>query len=163
MAALPQPGSAAAGGRPVVYLHPGQLFAGAEPVDVTTILGSCVSTCLWDPRARMGAINHFLLPSGDAEGEPSARFGDVAVRMVVEMLLARGSRVRDLQAKLFGGACVVHGVTRDDHLGAKNVAAARALLDRYGVPVVAADVGGRCGRKLVYRTDSGLALVKVMG
>src|SRR6185503_16258878 len=41
-----------------VYLAPGRLYASAGPVQVTTILGSCVAVCLWDAHERVGGINH---------------------------------------------------------------------------------------------------------
>ena len=42
-----------------------------EPAVVRTVLGSCIAVCLRDPRARIGGMNHFMLPDGDA-GQPSA-------------------------------------------------------------------------------------------
>ena len=48
----------------------GQARASADPqAEMNTILGSCVATCLFDPVARIGGMNHFLL----AEPPQSAR------------------------------------------------------------------------------------------
>ena len=62
------------------YLHPGQIFVSAESYAVTTILGSCVSACLWDPLTKIGGINHFLLPVEVGAAHASGRFGNLAVR-----------------------------------------------------------------------------------
>jgi chemotaxis protein CheD len=150
-----------AGARMKIYLHPGQLFASAERCAVTTILGSCVALCLWDPISKVGGINHYLLPFWVGECLASARFGNVAVRDLIDRVLAHGGQKWRLQAKLFGGACVLEAFrNREKHLGMKNVEVAQSLLEEEGIPVVAHDVGGQKGRKLIYHTDSGTAWVK---
>lgn len=152
--------------RDSTYLHPGHVAVASRATAVTTILGSCVAVCLWDPAGRLGGINHFLLPSV-AEGSDvsSPRFGNVAVGQLVERVLALGARRRELQAKVFGGACVIDAFRArpaDDHLGLKNVEVAQTLLRHEGIPVVAEDVGGRRGRKVIFHTDSGVALVRLI-
>jgi chemotaxis protein CheD len=143
-----------------VYLAPGRLHATAEPVQVTTILGSCVAVCLWDPDRRVGGINHFLLPEGVP---PSSRFGDSAVRMLVESVLALGASRTRLRAKIFGGACVLEAFRHDTHpLGARNVEVARERLRAEQIPVVGEDVGGDLGRKLVFDVQTGCAWVRAI-
>lgn len=149
--------------RAAVYLHPGKLYASAEPCVVTTILGSCVAVCLWDPVLGIGGINHFLLPYGPSTGSSSERFANVAIPSLIRKLLALGGTTRNLQAKLFGGACVIESMqAADRHLGAKNVEAARRTLAAEGIPIVGDDVGGRRGRKLLFRLDDGAAWVKLL-
>jgi chemotaxis protein CheD len=142
-----------------VYLPPGQILVSTEPLQVTTILGSCVAVCLWDPELRLGGINHFLLPQ--TQGEPSPRFGETSTRVLVERVLAFGARPERLVAKVFGGASVLAGF-RDGagSLGERNAEAACAILAGCGVPVVGGDVGGRQGRKLVFDLRTGNVWVK---
>ncbi len=142
------------------YLQPGQLLACLEPTSVTTILGSCVSVCLWDRRQGIGAINHYVLPSGYLDREQSLRCGPVAIARLIEDMRALGCTLGDLQAKLFGGAWVLAAPRREDHIGALNVQVARDELRRAGIPIAAEDVGGSRGRKIVFHTESGIALVK---
>jgi chemotaxis protein CheD len=145
------------------YLHPGQIFVSTESHAVTTILGSCVSVCLWDPISEIGGINHFLLPfdGGDAQG--SGRFGNLAMRELVEKLLAIGAGQDRLQAKLFGGACVLEAFrNRPNHLGGQNVEVARRMLAALNVPIIGEDVEGQNGRKLIYHTDTGSAWIKLL-
>ena len=147
--------------RSPVYLQPGQLLASAEPVRATTILGSCVAVCLWDRRLRLGGINHYLLPHWVGNGQLSPRFGNVAIGLLIDRLLSLASQKRNLQAKVFGGASVIGALrVRKNHLGGKNVDLARSLLREYGIRLVAEDVGGRRGRRLVFHTDSGEAWVR---
>lgn len=149
------------GGRSRIYLHPGELFASAQRSAVSTILGSCVAVCLWDPIARIGGINHYLLPLWTGQGAVSPRFGDIAVQELLNKLLELGGQKSRLQAKLFGGACVIDAFReRESHLGTKNVQTAEELLQREAIPLVGHDVGGCKGRKLIFHTDDGTAWVR---
>jgi chemotaxis protein CheD len=86
------------GALPSVYPHPGQLFASAEPASVTTVLGSCVSVCLWDRDRGIGGINHFVLPIWAGNGTSSPRFGNVAMEALLARLVGLGARARDVEA-----------------------------------------------------------------
>lgn len=145
------------------YLHPGQLYVGTEPTAVTTILGSCVAVCLWDSAFGIGGINHYLLPSGSRASSTPLRYGNFALSHLVEGLIRVGARVAHLQAKLFGGACVLDALRgKVIHLGDKNVEIAKATLDQLGIPIVAFDVGGHSGRKIIFNTEDGSAKVKLL-
>ena len=156
--------SSPAGGasdRAAAYLHPGQLFVSADSYAVTTILGSCVAVCLWDPVTRIGGINHFLLPTFSGQGIASPRFGNIAIKDLLDQLAALGSQKHNLLAKMFGGACVLEAFRqRQNHLGMQNVEVARELLESESIPLVGHDVGGQRGRKVVFHTDDGAAWVK---
>lgn len=145
------------------YLHPGQLFVSSAGHAVTTILGSCVAVCLWDSVAGVGGINHYLLPIFGGDGTASSRFGDVAIKELIRQVLDRGGRLHMLQAKIFGGACVVEAFKlRHGHLGESNVRIAEQVLQNAGIPASGRDVGGRRGRKLIFHTDTGAAWVKAL-
>lgn len=162
-APLPGVDSLTVVGEGAVYLHPGQLHAAPAPAVVTTILGSCVSVCLYDTRRGIGGINHFQLPHHATEQEASPRFGPAAVRMLMDEVLRLGAARHALEAKLFGGACVLEpAATAARPLGAQNVAIARELLADAGIPVRAEDVGGDRGRKLIFRVDDGAAWVRTL-
>jgi chemotaxis protein CheD len=145
-----------------LYLHAGQLHASAEACYVTTILGSCVAVCLWDGHAGVGGVNHFLLPYCPADAAlANARFGNVAMARLIERLIALGARRDRLQAKVFGGACVIEAFRGSGrHLGEKNVEMAMGALEEAAIPVVSRDVGGHHGRKLVFDTGEGAAWVR---
>jgi len=152
-----------ADGRATAYLHAGQLFVSAAPAVVTTILGSCVSVCLWDGLNSIGGINHYLLdyPVGD---QPQAgRFGHLAIPDLIERLCAAGARRRNLAAKIFGGASIIggHASSRLD-LGGRNVDLALEMLERQQIPILHSDVRGSRGRKLIFQTDDGTGWVKVL-
>jgi len=146
------------------YLHPGEIHASGHPTRVTTILGSCVAVCLIDPRRHVAGLNHFLLPHAPTASHGSVRYGDVAIDVLVRRLLALGATRDGLIAKLFGGANVLHAFTDEArHIGAANVELARTMLERHGIPLVAEDVGGTRGRKVVFSVPDGAAWIKVIG
>jgi chemotaxis protein CheD len=147
--------------RKKIYLHPGQLYAIGESAAVTTILGSCVAVCLYDPVTQIGGVNHFLLPVAGTGGPKSPRFGNVAVPDLVDKVVKLGAEPKRLQAKLFGGANVIEAFRdRENHLGTQNVRIARELLAAEAIPVISEDVGGQKGRKLVFLTNDGSAWIK---
>ena len=154
----------ASGGLRAVYLHPGELFAAPHPTEVTTILGSCVAVCLWDTRLRVGGINHFLLPAAPLGQVPSIRYGDRAIPALLAELTRMGSLRRHLQAKVFGGAATGpgHGASSRISLGERNAELALRLLAEEGISVLGQDLGGAFGRKVRFRTDDGMALVKLL-
>jgi len=105
-------------------------------------------------------MNHFMLPNRAGE-EFGAKFGNVAVPQLISRMCELGCRACDLQAKVFGGACILQGFQQgSSELGQKNVDLARALLQAERIPIAGEDVGGPRGRKLIFSTDSGEALVK---
>ena len=145
------------------YLHPGQLFVSADGYAVTTILGSCVAVCLWDPVTKIGGINHFLLPNFSGDGIASPRYGNIAIKELLYRLAQLGSQKHNLLAKMFGGACVLDAFRqRQHHLGTKNIETAQELLKSESIPVIGHDVGGQRGRKLIFHTDDGAAWVKAL-
>lgn len=146
-------------GREQIYLHAGQLAVSARPAAVVTVLGSCVAVCLFDPGARVGGVNHFLLPH-HVERERSARFGSVAVPQLVDEVVRAGASRSALVAKVFGGASVIGALGEGRRLGDENWALALRLLEEAGIPVLDRDVGGQRGRKLVFITDEGTAWVR---
>jgi chemotaxis protein CheD len=151
---------AAAPARRGVYLQPGHVHATAEPTAITTILGSCVAVCLFDPERGVGGMNHFLL-AHPVRRERSSRFGTVAMEELLDRVTELGASPGALRAKVFGGAAVL-GARSGRTLGDENVALAVATLEGCQVPIVAGDVGGARGRKLVFHTDDGDAFVRAL-
>ena len=142
------------------FLQPGHLVVAAEPMQVTTILGSCVAVCLFDVTKRVGGINHFLLPFAGGRATTSARFGDFAMKELVDGVLRVGARRPFLQARVFGGASMFAELKSAASLGQKNVELALDFLARFAIDVIEIDTGGNRGRKLIFRTDEGSACLK---
>ncbi len=146
----------------VAVILPGEYFVSQEPKVVYTILGSCISVCLHDPFVKVGGMNHFMLASpskteGHDNWSDSGRYGSFAMEMLINEILKRGGKKKRLEAKVFGGAKIYDGTI---DIGAKNAAWALDFLDKEGVPLMKANVGEACPRKVYYFTDSGKVLLK---
>ncbi len=155
--------------RTKVYVPPGGFSIARMPTAISTILGSCVSVCLWDPERSVGGLNHFLLPHWVEGGGDSWRYGNAAIEGLIDAVVASGARESGLRAKVFGGARVLAafagsgGAGRPGgHLGGRNVEIAQQTLARRAIPIVALAVGGERGRKLIFHTDDGSAWVKLL-
>jgi chemotaxis protein CheD len=141
-------------------IGPGELYASKRNILIVTVLGSCVSVCLLDPVARIGGMNHFMLPdragSGSLLSEP-ARYGAHAMEMLVNNLLTMGAQRGRLIAKVFGAGRVLPGMT---DVGARNAQFALDYLKRENIPVKAQDVGGKHARKIYLFVETGRVLCK---
>lgn len=135
------------------YLFPGQFIVYREPCLVTTILGSCVAIALFDPLKRIGALNHYLLPQpGSSSGERSLRYGSVSTDEMIDEMLSVGASLDRLQAKVYGGARVLDNLNLGESIGKQNIDFAMKYLSQHRIPVVANDVGGTTGRKIILNT-----------
>ena len=143
------------------YLCPGDIFAHREPHRITTILGSCVSVCLFDPFLSVGAINHFMLPLWDGKGLAIPKYGNIAIMKVIEKMEFFGSKRGNIIAKLFGGASLSQA-SGPISVGSKNIILAKDMLAGEGIRIVASDLGGSRGRRLLYYTSTGRARVRLV-
>ncbi|GFO64890.1 histidine kinase [Geomonas paludis] len=153
-----------------VKIVAGEFYATDEAVAITTVLGSCVSVCLYDVELGIGGMNHFMLPElqqgGSAtpcsgvcndDSQSCARYGSCAMRRLLEQLELLGANRKRLAAKLFGAGHVMESST---DIGGNNAAFAVDYLKKQGIPIVASDLGECCPRKVMFFPKTGRALVK---
>lgn len=126
---------------------------------ISTILGSCVAICLHDEVARLGGMNHFLLPDGPAIGVQAASFGVNAMELLINALIKQGAVRARLQAKAFGGARMIAGLV---DIGACNTAFVQRFLHREGIPCVSHSLGGHAARRIEFWPESGRARQRVL-
>lgn len=138
------------------------LFAVREKHQVTTILGSCVSVCLWDPGQRTGGMNHYIFPHWNGEGLASPKYGNVAIVKLIDLMMDLGSKKRHLRAKIFGGASTIMHSRGLLNVGERNIQLSQDVLKEEGIPIISSDVGGRFGRKIIFDTETGSVLVKMI-
>jgi chemotaxis protein CheD len=141
------------------FLYPGYIFVAKEATAISTILGSCAAVCLWDRRLKVGGMNHYLFPEGPEDTPNRLRYGNVANPELLKQMLDLGCDVKDLQAKIFGGACAF-SVDPVLAVGSKNVVLAEEFLRGAGITMVAKDVSGKNGRRLTFNTNDGSVLLK---
>jgi chemotaxis protein CheD len=145
-----------------VKVLPGEYFVDDEELLIMTTLGSCIATCLWDRNAKVGGLNHFMLPDGaDADDVAGlgGRYGSFAMELLINELLKRGARRSSLEAKVFGGGQVVAGMDSMD-IGERNTRFVLDYLRTEHIPVISSDVRGIHPRKVCFLPASGKAMVK---
>jgi chemotaxis protein CheD len=145
-----------------VKVLPGEYFVHDEDIAILTTLGSCIAACLWDGRARVGGMNHFMLPQlegGAADATASGRYGLHAMELLINELQRRGASRGALEAKVFGGAQVIDGM-HSMNVGTRNTEFVLDYLRTERIPVVSKDVLDIHPRKVCFLPASGRALVR---
>ncbi|NEV61787.1 chemotaxis protein CheD [Thiorhodococcus minor] len=143
------------------FLRPGEHCVTREPMMLSTLLGSCVAVCLFDPVAHVSGMNHFLLPVRNPAAGPATldsnagRYGLWAMEILIDnKALKLGARRERLRAKAFGGANVLQvssGALPERYsIGTANVQFVRRFLEQDGIPLVAQDLGGLNGRQIYF-------------
>lgn len=135
-----------------LYITQGQHAVGhdAELV-VSTILGSCISICLWDPVAGVGGMNHLLLPSMKQDNG-SMSVGAVDMDLLINKMMPLGAVRPRLRAKVYGGSSMLKGRT---DIGARNATFGREYLKNEGIPCDTTDLGGDKARRIRFWPATG--------
>ncbi|MBI2744400.1 MAG: chemoreceptor glutamine deamidase CheD [Burkholderiales bacterium] len=139
-----------------VKVLPGEYFVSGEDVLIMTVLGSCIAACVWDGKARIGGMNHFMLPEGE---DGSGRYGSYAMELLLNEMIKKGARRETMQAKVFGGGAVMAGFTTMN-VGERNTKFVLDYLATERIPVVSQDVLDIHPRKVCFFPVTGKALVK---
>lgn len=139
-----------------VKVLPGEYFVSSDDVLIMTVLGSCIAACIWDGKARLGGMNHFMLPEGD---DGSGRYGSYAMELLLNEMIKLGARRETMQAKVFGGGAVMAGFT-SMNVGERNTKFVFDYLATERIPVVSQDVMDIHPRKVCFFPVTGKALVK---
>jgi len=153
--------------RTAVKLLPGDFFACSGDEMIVTVLGSCISVCLYDNLLKIGGMNHFMLPEGKKtstnpliKNEPiktkqsfvyqdsnAARYGNAAMELLINEIIKLGGNRQNLTAKIFGGG----SVTRSSiDIGEKNIRYIKEYLTLEGITITNQDVGGSHPRKVYF-------------
>ena len=136
-----------------IYIVQGEDAVGADKdVVISTILGSCISVCLWDPYRGVGGMNHLLLPELRQSGQGLDTEGAIAMERLINRLVKKGAERARLRSKLFGGSSMLSGMT---DIGMRNAAFGRRYLAAENIPCDSESVGGTLARKLRFWPASG--------
>lgn len=142
---------------PRIFLNAGDFHFGAAPLQLETLLGSCVTVTLWQPRRRIGGMCHFLVPSRPRSraDKLDGHFADEAFALFDAAIRKSGSKPEAFQAKLFGGGNMFPNARNSLNVGENNIVVARQLLKQRGIPLLAEHAGGAGHRKLIFDLNTG--------
>lgn len=148
-------------------LLPGEYYVTREQEMIVTVLGSCISACVRDPVAGVGGMNHFMLPAsqneshgtwgGNSDKDYTMRYGDFAMKRLVNEILRNGGRRENLEVKIFGGGRILAQMT---DIGSRNIAFAHEYVRATGLRLANEDTGGIYPRKVYYFPQEGRVRVK---
>ncbi|WP_305041863.1 chemotaxis protein CheD [Geoalkalibacter sp.] len=151
---------------PVISLLPGEYRASAENLVLSTLLGSCVAACLYDPVRRIMGMNHFLLCGTRSLSNlplllsESGRYGVHAMELLINDMLKIGAQRRNLRAKVFGGATIIAPKSAGPGVGELNCRFIREFLHHEKIPLMAEDLGGVHGRVIYFLPEDFSVLVR---
>jgi chemotaxis protein CheD len=143
-------------GNEITYLLPGQLIVTGEALKISTILGSCVSVCLYDPHYKISGMNHYLLPLKKDRSDNRFRFGDISLEYMLEEIMKMGAKRINLFSYVFGGSSMFVNSPNNYNIGRQNIEVALKFLELHNIPVKQSDTGGDKGRKVVFDTSAGI-------
>ncbi|HXG73372.1 MAG TPA: chemotaxis protein CheD [Candidatus Nitrosotenuis sp.] len=136
-----------------------------EKKTLQTFVGSCVAVCVYDATAKIAGMAHVMLPKNNTsnpEPKPEGKFADVALKMLVERLVANGADASRLRAKMAGGANVFRNEGKQNtfNIGGRNIDAVRSTLKEKKIPLVSEDVGSNNGRWVTFDASSGQMTIR---
>ena len=140
-----------------VKVLPGEYYVTTDELVIMTVLGSCIAACIWDPKVRVGGMNHFMLPEGGSDS--GGRYGSYAMELLINEMMKLGARRETMQAKVFGGGQVMSSFTTMN-VGERNTKFVLDYLQTERIAVVSKDVLDIHPRKVCFFPVTGKAMVK---
>jgi chemotaxis receptor (MCP) glutamine deamidase CheD len=144
-------------------IHIGGVFASRAPAVVRTVLGSCVSACLFDPLVNVGGMNHFMLPDGDQDGDQPTRYGINAMEVLINEIMKLGGERRRLRAKVFGAGHVLNIQSVGIAVPQRNALFVKEFLATEKIPILSQRLGGVNPLQVHFFTHAGKALIRILG
>jgi chemotaxis protein CheD len=146
---------------------PGEYYVTRHEEAITTVLGSCISACIRDPAAKVGGMNHFMLPEDSSTGDGNrwldpvaglaTRYGSHAMESLINELLKLGGSRSRFEIKLFGAGRILASVT---DVGARNIEFVHNYLKTEGLRSIAEDLGDIFPRRIAYFPATGKVKVR---
>lgn len=144
-----------------VVIRIGALYVSNTPVLLDTVLGSCISVCMYDEETKIGGMNHFMLPASASLDPPTkARYGVQAMELLITRMMKMGANRKNFKAKVFGGGHVLQTLESPDSVPQRNIAFIRQFMATERIPVVHEDVGGKRTRRVLFLPHLGEVRLK---
>ncbi|MGZ8172314.1 MULTISPECIES: chemotaxis protein CheD [Methylobacter] len=156
-------------GLPRIIIDPGESYVTKKDEIISTLLGSCVAACLYDPVNRVIGMNHFLLAQQHSArnaallGSEGGRYGIHAMELLINQMLKQGAQRIHIKAKAFGGGDVLklgNELRGGQSIGAVNCEFIKTFLRTEHIPLVASSLGGHIGRNIFFLANDFSVYVK---
>lgn len=137
-----------------------------EGILVTYALGSCIGLCFHDPKLRLGALLHIMLPLNMEAGRTHPlKYADTGIKETLKQMEARGASRSRMTVKIAGGAKMfeIAGGSGLGNIGQRNIESVHAILKRENIRLLAENVGGIVARTLLFDVASGQGCIRSYG
>lgn len=154
------------GSKPVVVGIADMKMVNGDGRVITYALGSCIGICLYDPKLKLAALVHIMLPLNMEAGRKNPlKYADTGIRETLKAMQAKGALKSRITAKCAGGAKMfeVAGKGSLGNIGQRNIESVHTILKMEGIHLVAEDVGGGVARTLTFDAATGMATVQSYG
>ncbi|MCB1199054.1 MAG: chemotaxis protein CheD [Leptospiraceae bacterium] len=144
-----------------IFLQPAEFYWGDSDTRIKTLLGSCVAICIWHPKLKIGGMSHCLLPSRMNDMKPpselSGRYIDEAMELFINEISKAGVKTQEFNVKLFGGGDMFKDIWKasGQTVGQRNIEMAHQMIAKYGMKILAENVGGQGHRNIIFDLWSG--------
>ena len=134
---------------------------------ITVGLGSCVGIAIYDKAVGLGGLAHIMLPDSSQFNKITneIKFADLAIPILVEDMIKKGAKLKNMRAKIAGGASMFNfsdkSIVMD--IGNRNGVAVKNALKILSIPIVSEDIGGNRGRTLIFDASSGVLSIRTVG
>ena len=132
---------------------------------VAYALGSCIGLCFYDPKLKLGALLHVMLPLNMEAGRKNPlKYADTGIRETLRQLEAKGASRSRITVKIAGGAKMfeVNGGNLGN-IGQRNIESVHTILRMEGIRLLGEHVGGNVARTLLFDLDSGQSCIRSYG
>lgn len=132
---------------------------------ITYALGSCIGLCFHDPKLKLGALLHIMLPLNMETGRTHPlKYADTGIRETLRQMEAKGASRARITAKIAGGAKMFEDSGGSlGNIGQRNVESVHICLKKEGIRLLKEDVGGSVARTLLFDVSSGLGCIRCYG
>ncbi|MCF8364163.1 MAG: chemotaxis protein CheD [Bacteroidales bacterium] len=144
------------------YIYSSGLIVSSKPLILSTVLGSCISICLWDMKNKIGGMNHYMLPYWNGSGLASPKYGNIAIPQLLKKMKATQHDPGNIIAKVFGGARMLKDQSAIFDIGHRNTQLAYEMLAAESIKIIAESTGGEKGRKIFFNTETGEVYLKFL-
>lgn len=145
-----------------LHLAPGDFVSGSGgDKQLMTVLGSCISLILWHPPSQFYAMCHFVCVTDNQARPkiqaPDGRYGDQILPHMLRLLQQRQFSVRDVEARLYGGAISVQTsqLVPSFQVGRQNSAFAMTFCQQHDIRLYEQRVARKDSLKVKFYTASG--------
>jgi len=147
----------------MVELMPGDVADGLAGEQFKTLLGSCVSVILTDPKRTVAAMCHIVHTSvPNAANTNNTAYGTVALAEMRKRLQRRGVTARLCEAYVYGGGNMFPQFFNERNVGSSNAHWVLEALDYEGIRVVDQCLGGNGYRKVAWTVGPTEPLVETV-